>query len=165
MLWISKVVHNGGNCLESMIPDSRCTAFLAAFLVYRGPRTLAGTGEGDISGTGAGREESSRWPEMLYAGRGASEKFGMEGVIEFDQARTAIQAALSKGICRDSEKYGAEYVPAPPWFFQGSATLDPSGVGGFGQTRDKTAAITSSGSGTHPNWMSLSWHELGGSPV
>lgn len=48
---------------------------------------------------------------------------GVEGVIEFDRARTAIQAALSRGICRDPGKYGMEYVPAPSWFFQSNLSF------------------------------------------
>ena len=44
---------------------------------------------------------------------------GVEDVVPLAQLRALIARRLDAAICRDTEKYGVEYVPVPSDFFAG----------------------------------------------
>lgn len=44
------------------------------------------------------------------------EKYGIGDVVDLDKAWLSIRQCVEKAVCKDTEKYGVEYVTTPSWF-------------------------------------------------
>lgn len=112
---------------DSDIPGWNPTVSLAAFLVCMdapGPwRELVREAFRDLT-----KEDGGDDLKCYILAWNLLKSYNVEGVIGFEDTRAAIQAALSRSICRETEKYGVEYVTTPSWFFQQESPFLYDGV-------------------------------------
>lgn len=101
------------------IPGWNPTVSLAAFLVCMeapGPwREMVREAFEDLEQTEEKIEDGLKCYILAW---NLLKSYGVKGVIEFEDARAAIQTAISRDMCQEVEKYGVEYVPTPSWLFQ-----------------------------------------------
>ena len=114
---------------EDAPPNWNPTVSLAAFLICMGAEgpwkelvqeAFAGLQEaGEPSGEGL-KCFMLAW-RLLRA-------YGKENLISMEAAQEAIRRSVYENICKETEKYGVEYVPTPSWFLQGESPFLPDGI-------------------------------------
>lgn len=130
-LWLSSIDSNKDHPHavwwekgENDVPSWNPSVSLAAFLVCMGAagpwKQLVQKAFIDLEQE---EEKSGDNVKCYILAYGLLKEYGIANLVDLDQARQTIQAAIQAAICQDVEKYGVEYVVSPSWFFQGSSTF------------------------------------------
>ena len=108
------------------------TVSLAAFLVCMGEegpwRGLVAQAFGELE---AGQTGDSHEVQCFILAHSLLEQYGVTDAIDLDKSREAIRRAIGSALCRETEKYGVEYVAGPSAFFHGSSPFVPEGIQGL----------------------------------